>query len=172
MAGSLQIRRIRPTDLEPFRQLRLRSLSMDPMAFYDTYEKASQGPISNWIDWINRASSSNDAISFLAEADGARLVGHVGSSWTDGVTGIGAMWVEPEFRGRGLGARLLDTVLQWAMSTHPSSDVRLAVVPTQEVAVRLYKSRGFQETGKISPLDHTPGAVYHEMLLRRKSPPG
>ncbi len=125
---------------------------------------------SVWSEWVRRASASDDAISLLAVERGGELVGHVGSTWQDEVTRLGAMWVEPEYRGKGLGARLLDAVLEWADEVHPMSEVRLSVVPTQEIAARLYQSRGFAATGRVSPLKHTPGAVYHEMARRRQGP--
>jgi GNAT superfamily N-acetyltransferase len=168
--SSVEIRRIRTSDKDPFRELRLRSLTLDPMAFGSTLEAATLAGDSVWSEWVQRASSTDDAISLLAVESGGRLVGHVGSTWEDEVTWLGSMWIEPEYRGRGLGAGLLDAVLKWADTVHPRSEVRLSVVPTQEIAIRLYLSRGFVATGKVSPLTHTPGAVYHEMARRRSVP--
>ncbi len=172
--ASVLIRRIRPEDSGAWRELRLRSLRLDPMAFGETLERVSQRPDSSWAEWANRAATSTDACSMVAVDAEPRLVGHIGSIWKDGVTLLGAMWVEPAYRRAGVGRRLLDAILTWADEAHPTSEVRLGVVPTQEAAVRLYRERGFVATGKISALEHTPGVNYHEMARRcaRSNPDG
>ncbi len=144
------------------------------MAFGETLEQTSQRPDASWIDWTTRAATSTDACSMLAIAAEGRLVGHIGSIWKNDFTSLGAMWVEPAYRRVGVGRRLLDAILAWADATHPTSDVRLGVVPTQEAAIRLYRRSGFFATGKVSPLEHGPGSVFHEMVRRsaRSSPGG
>ncbi len=149
-------------------------LQADPMAFGETFEHASQQPDSYWADWATRAASSPDTCSMLAvEADG-KVVGHIGSIWKEELTSLGAMWVEPAYRRAGVGRRLLDAILAWADEAHPASAVRLGVFPTQQAAIRLYRERGFVATGKVLPLEHAPGLLYHEMLRRsaRSSPEG
>ena len=138
------------------------------MALGNTLESTPRASDSVWRDWVSRASGTDEAISLPAVDARERLVGHVGASWTDEITSLSAMWVEPDHRGRGLGARLLDAVLAWGDTVHPMSEVRLSVVPTQEIAPRLYRSHGFVETGKVSPLKHTPGAIYHEISRPRR----
>ena len=133
------------------------------MAFVDTWERSSQGPETGWVDWVTLASTSDHACSFLAVDPTGTIVGLVGSAWKDDVTWIGSMWVDPSLRRGGVGGRLLEAILTWAEKVHPTSEVRLGVVPTQEAAVRLYRKWGFVDTGKVSPLEHTPGAVWHEM---------
>jgi GNAT superfamily N-acetyltransferase len=162
----MQIRRILESDKEPLRELRLRALSADPMAFAETLEELSKKEDSFWVGWARRASASEDATSFVAVGGDGELVGLVGSIWQEDATWLGAMWVEPRYRAMGVGARLLDAVIAWSETAHPVSRIRLSVVPTQETAVRLYRSRGFVPTGKVSPLQHTPGAVFHEMVRR------
>lgn len=168
------IRRILPEDSGAFRELRFRSLEQDPMAFGETLERLSQRPDASWTDWTHRAATSTDACSMVAVAAEGKLVGHVGSIWKDDVTSLGAMWVEPAFRRAGVGRRLLDAILAWADATHPTSDIRLGVVPTQEAAIRLYRRSGFVATGKVLRLEHGPGSVFHEMVRRsaRSSPDG
>lgn len=139
------------------------------MAFGETLEQISAKDDSYWSLWAHLASTADGAATFVAtEADGT-LVGLVGSRQIAGFVWLGAMWVEPRYRRQGIGGRLLDAILAWAGAQHPTSEVRLSVVPSQEAAVRLYRGRGFVFTGKISPLPHTPGAVYHEMARPPRS---
>lgn len=160
------VRRIRPEDATAWRELRLRSLRLDPMAFGETLERTSQRPDSAWTEWATRAATSTDACSMVAVDAEPRLVGHIGSMWKEDVTSLGALWVEPVYRRSGVGRRLLDAILAWADEAHPTSEVRLGVVATQEAAVRLYRERGFVATGRVSSLEYRPGVVYHEMARR------
>ena len=168
---TVQVRRIMESDLEAFRELRLRALATDPMAFGDTLEGAQRAEESGWRDWVRRSSSLDDAITFLASTSEGPLVGMLGSVWKEGVTWLGAMWVDPRFRGLGAGGLLLDSVLAWSDSIHAGSEVRLYVAPAQEAAIRLYRDRGFVTTGKDFHPDHAPRAVFHEMLRTPKSTP-
>jgi ribosomal protein S18 acetylase RimI-like enzyme len=163
-----QIRRITDSDLESFREMRLRALATDPLAFGDTLEGAENADLSVWKDWVQRSSSSDDAVTFLASVPEGGLVGMVGSTWKEGDTVLGAMWVEPRFRGLGVGRLLLDTVLAWSDSIHQGSKVRLYVAPTQPAAVQLYESRGFVKSGKDYPTELVRGRVFYEMVRTPK----
>ena len=149
-------------------------LRLDPTAFGETFEHASQQPDSHWAAWASRAATTTDTCSMLAVEAEVRLVGHIGSIWKDDLTSLGAMWVEPAYRRAGVGGRLLDAILAWADDAHPTSAVRLGVFPTQGAAVRLYRERGFVATGKVLPVENAPGVLYQEMLRRpaRSSPEG
>jgi GNAT superfamily N-acetyltransferase len=162
--SSIHVRRILVTDKDALRALRLRSLATDRMAFGETFEQISRKDDDFWSAWAHLASTSEEAATFVAVDPEGKLVGIIGSRTVEGMVWLGVMWVEPELRGQGIGARLLDAILAWAEIQHPTLSARLSVVPSQESAVRLYRSRGFGFTGKVSPLAHTPGAVYHEMM--------
>jgi len=79
------------------------------------------------------------------------------------------MWVDPRWRGKGIGGELLDAGLAWAASALPGRPVYLEVNPTQTVAIHLYESRGFRPTGVTRPLGHGPRGTVTEMV---RSPEG
>jgi ribosomal-protein-alanine N-acetyltransferase len=54
--------------------------------------------------------------------------------------------VRPDLRGRGLGRRLVDHMLEWGR-THQVEDVFLEVRPSNEPARELYEKVGFVTTG-------------------------
>jgi GNAT superfamily N-acetyltransferase len=165
---SVRVRRIVEADLASFRELRLRALAMDPEAFGDTLEATQKADNSLWTDWVRRSSDSGVAITFLATIPEGQPIGMVGSEWKEGVTHLGTMWVEPRYRGLGVGGLLLDSVLAWSERVHPDSEMRLYVAPTQPAAVRLYQTRGFVSTGKDYPVEHSRGLTFHEMVRAPK----
>jgi len=93
------------------------------------------------------------------------LVGVAAVAFVEGEWHVFAMWVDPAFRRRGLGGRLLDAGLAWFRVTAPHRPLRLDVNPQQGDAVRLYESRGFRRTGSSSPLGHTAGETVEAMVL-------
>jgi RimJ/RimL family protein N-acetyltransferase len=56
------------------------------------------------------------------------------------------MGILPEYRGQGLGRRLIDNALGWAWNAEYER-LELSVFTDNEVAVHLYRSVGFVEEG-------------------------
>jgi GNAT superfamily N-acetyltransferase len=167
--SSVHVRRLLQSDKGALREVRLRSLATDRMAFGETFEEIAQKDDRFWNTWAHVASTSGEAATFVAVDPEGSLVGLVGSRRIEGVVWLGAMWVAPPLRGHGIGARLLDALLAWAELEHPKLAVRLSVVPSQDAAVRLYRSRGFDFTGQVSPLNHAPGLNSYEMARPPRS---
>jgi ribosomal protein S18 acetylase RimI-like enzyme len=171
---SVRIRRVRESDLLAFRELRLRALAADPMAFGSTYHRESEYEHARWDDLVRRGAESPTEATWVSEFKDGSFVGMIGAFHAEQVFHVWGMWVDPEYRGRGVGGRLLDALLAWVRTADLFAEVRLSVAPTQVPALRLYRSRGFTPTGTVELLEHTPGAVACEMVLRsyRSSMPG
>ena len=61
------------------------------------------------------------------------------------------MWVDPDWRGRGVGGVLVPAVLRWARRAgYPV--VRLWVTVENATAQRLYARHGFRLTGAVQPV--------------------
>jgi ribosomal-protein-alanine N-acetyltransferase len=63
---------------------------------------------------------------------------------TEGVAWIATVAVLPEYRGRGIGAAMLQT----CEAQIPVNRIRLCVRPSNEVAVRLYERFGYVKVGE------------------------
>ena len=90
------------------------------------------------------ADSRQTAI-FVAEQE-RRVVGRIGIEGTE-VSSLGMM-VAPDWRGRGIGQRLLQRAIDWARSVG-AHKVSLDVFPDNEAAIRLYRSFGFEQEGLL-----------------------
>ena len=94
--------------------------------------------------WLESYARS-DSVTFLAEADG-HIVG-MASLLGDGVAELG-MLVAKDWRGKGVGTRLLEALIGWAR-TVGAHKISLQVWPHNEAAVRLYERFGFQHEGYL-----------------------
>jgi putative acetyltransferase len=73
------------------------------------------------------------------------------------------LYVRAEFRGRGLGAALLEYLIEEARAAGYLELVG-DTMPEMRDALALYKRRGFELTGPYSE-NPTPGAVYIRLIL-------
>jgi RimJ/RimL family protein N-acetyltransferase len=93
---------------------------------------------------FDRAVARDDAVLFLAEADGA-VVGSIYAGLSGGVVDLG-MFVAAGHRGAGIGSALLEAVIDWAR-VQDAHKVSLAVWPTNYPAIGLYARYGFRVEG-------------------------
>lgn len=154
------VRELEPEDWPIWRALRLRALRDAPDAFgstlASTLEREARDGEAYWRGYFTRPGPT-----LVAEVDGipagmARVVVEDGVGSAD----LFSMWVAPEARGRGVGAHLIRTALDWLEDHHPGMVLRLAVVETNAPARRLYERCGFGVIGR-NPED---GA---ELLMER-----
>lgn len=167
-AGAVPVRRARPEEWAAYRKLRLRALAESPLAFGSTLAQERAYPAATWIQRTSRGALSDQAALYVAEAPGG-LVGLGGIVWFGHRWNLVSMWVDPAWRGRGLGRQLLEALLGWLGRTHPGSSLWLEVTGRQLTARGLYASFGFHRTGVVHPLEHSPGERLWEMVHRAQS---
>ncbi len=162
--GDIRVRRILVGEWRPLRELRLRALKVDPLAFCSTFAREERFAEELWQERTESGALSVTTSQWVAEgADGAFL-GTATIAEADGEVQLFGMWVDPTARGRGVGRRLLDVALLWTEEAFPGRAVHLEVNRGQAAAVRLYESRGFRFTGTSRPIGHTEGVEVQEMV--------
>ncbi len=161
----IAVRPIHENEWAEYRELRLRALSSDPLAFGSTLQREQAFTPEMWKERISRGRSSLASLSWVAMSPSGRFIGMTVAADVEGTLHLFGMWVDQEVRGSGVGGRLLDVALDWVRRAHPGRLLVLEVNPRQEAAVHLYHSRGFRLTGRSSDLGHTPGERVVEMSL-------
>jgi ribosomal protein S18 acetylase RimI-like enzyme len=159
------VRPVREDEWQIYRDLRLKALESDPLAFGSTLEREQAFAPEVWKERISRGLRTLASSGWVAVNPTGRFVGMIVAADLEGTVHLFSMWVDPEFRGVGIGGRLLDAALTWIRNSHPGRTVLLEVNPRQVAAVRLYESRGFHLTGGSSPLEHAPSERVVEMKL-------
>lgn len=138
-----EITRAHDEDWSLVREIRLRSLSTDPAAFGQSWEKESTYEDSVWEQRVR------DAAWFLAVEDAQPVavvaVRHEEDSPAN-ERELQAMWVTPESRHGGIAAKLAEAVIEWSREDGADT-LTLYVGPRNEGARALYESLGFVDTG-------------------------
>ena len=164
----MTVRPARRHEWECVRDLRLRSLEDAPEAFGSTLADERSAGEPDWVAWIEgREGTTNVLYVAEAGADERTWVGMAVGSRTGEETHahLYAMWVDPAWRARGIGAALVREVLGWAESWGARSVV-LGVTETNDVAARFYERLGFTDTGQRHPLRE--GSPLTARTLRRE----
>lgn len=160
------IRRIRPGDGPLLREVRLQALQTDPDAFGASYDQTVSREAEVWEQMATAASSGDEEVIFVGDAGDSfvALVGAFTRPDEPATRHLYSMWVAPEARGSGLGARLVEEIKQWSREVG-ADEVKLWVVETNHHAVRIYKEAGFVPTGEAQPLPSNPTLVDTRMRL-------
>lgn len=155
------IRRPRPGEGHRLKDLRLRALQDAPYAFASAYEDEAH---TRPADWEQRGVGSHRAAVFVAEADDAwvGLTGGFLDEDKSATVRVWGMWVAPEARGQGVGAKLLDAVTAWARDAG-ATRLELCVTDAADPAARLYERFGFKPTGATGEM--RPGLQQVELEL-------
>jgi ribosomal protein S18 acetylase RimI-like enzyme len=130
------------------RDVRLRALADAPHAFASSYADEAARPQEAWdADATTRSDGHESTIYILVSEHGVvGLVGAYRSTQEPGTVELVSMWVSPDARGHGLGARLIDEVMEWARESG-ARRVALWVMRENDEAIALYRRAGFVETG-------------------------
>jgi len=142
---------------QTLRDLKIRSIIQDPIAFADPvpertkYEKRSQ---DEWMAVLSGKMSGGrpgESIVLFAQ-DGNKYVGLITAiipqqSGDKQVATVQHTFVDKDHRGKGLGEDLLKTLIEQLKLKDNIASVQLDVVTTQIAAMALYKKLGFQIVG-------------------------
>jgi GNAT superfamily N-acetyltransferase len=161
-AVAVQLRPVRPDELERLKEIRLRALLDAPGAFGSRYEDEVVCEPAAWLPWVTTCCS-------LVAEDDEGWRGLVRMSFEDvdrSVSDLQSMWVDPVRRGQGIAGRLLAVGVDWAREQGATS-VRLGVVDGNSTAQLLYERSGFVLTGDTEPLrsDTTKTILFMSLRL-------
>jgi len=144
----VSIRELDESIFEGYRQLRLRALKEEPTAFTSSWREEVRKSEQAWRERLDSplfrmfCAVSNEHVLGMA---GCRF--EAKEKKRHKATLI-AVYVEPEFRGRGLGSKLVEKALLAAFEDPYIKAVNLSVTSDNTPAIGLYEEMGFEKWGE------------------------
>lgn len=152
-APQINVVQISPDQWTILRDLKLRSINQEPVAFADPELEQAKYVARTEDEWRAvlagkmSGGKAGETVMFFARDDN-RYVGMVSAIIPEGQTAatIQHMYVDDEgYRGLGVGKNLLNTLLRNLKSRGDVKRAELSVVATQIPARKLYEGIGFKE---------------------------
>lgn len=144
-----EIKRIAVSDIEAVTRMRLQS-------WLDTYVNEAAGVTREWIEARNERQMSpeyqearmkrfekNNRTGWTAfDSDGKVIGAATPYKDEEGVQHVGALYVDKNWHGQGVGGALMQKVIAWSDPTLP---IELGVVAYNDRAKAFYRKWGFEE---------------------------
>lgn len=159
----VEIQRLPQDRWKDYQQLRLESLSNEPIAFGSSYEE--EITLSQKV-WQRRIG---DALFALIDDKPVGMLAIITSNRikTKHIAEIFAMYVQPGYRNQGIGGQLIAKAIEIIKKNKDIRKINLTVNPGQEYAVKLYQKYGFNNVGTAKDQYYINGRYYDELLMER-----
>jgi GNAT superfamily N-acetyltransferase len=149
------IRRIRSDEGLRWREVRLRALQTDPLAYGSTFEGAAARSEREWMTMAAGNATSDDLATFFAIID-EHVVGLAVANRDQErkeIFDVYSVWVAPEARRQRVGTQLLAALEEWVRDRGGSA-LELMVSDAAPAARALYERAGFRPDGRSEPAPH------------------
>jgi len=150
--SAMNVRTLRTGEWPIWRELRLDALSDSPNSFRTLLEDDTERSAESWADMVDSTVEHPRGGLWIAEIE-HEPVGMLfaRTDADDSVVEIGAMWVRPTSRDKGVGTALLSAAIEWGGS-RGALHAELWVTETNTVAESLYERNGFRPTSDTQSL--------------------
>lgn len=172
------IRLLTSQDAPQYRELRLKALQTDPQVYQSTYELEKDQTILNFSRTLEFALQPPifGYYGFFVEdetsATKEKLVGYIHLEYQPSpkkqhIADLLNLFVDPDFRGQGIGSQLFDHVSKIAKD-HGIEQLTLQCSASNVNAINLYHQQGFQEFGREKNGIKWQG-TYDDIVMLQKS---
>jgi ribosomal protein S18 acetylase RimI-like enzyme len=160
---SISIKKLTKDDWKIYKEIRLQMLSEEPQAYSQTFEELSNRSDEDW-----REKTAADNMTILSIWTDGKLAGMNGLFYEKSDTvAIWGMFVRKEFRGLGLGKKLMQEIEKEIRKDKVVTKIQVSVTTSQVAALELYKKLGFKEITRIKSRTKFNGESYDEILMEK-----
>jgi RimJ/RimL family protein N-acetyltransferase len=121
------------------------------------------------LEWIERHRNRTDEIIWvIADREDSACLGHVGLYRLDYRLQLGEFAIcigAKSWWGKGLGKEVTAAVVAYGFNDLHLEQIRLSVLETNQRAIRLYESLGFQHDGRLRQNQFRDGQYVDSMLM-------
>lgn len=168
----VEVRQLGLSEWEVYKEVRLRALQESPDSFSSTFERESAFSDEKWSERLG--AGENDSNMFLVAELDKKVIGLVCGTLpaqNDSYGTLCQMWVDPDYRGNGVGKILLARMIQWGMSAKLVG-LALTVTTINTEAVSLYELAGFSSSSELEALREGSELEVSSMRLELKETQG
>lgn len=145
------------------RNLRLEALKTDSIAFGSSYEEEARLPKEIWI------KRAKGALFAFSNGKPIGMITYVfrKKAKIKHIANIFGVYVEQEFRGLGIGEKLVESAISSIKKNKRIIKINLNVNSKQKAAVKLYEKYGFKAVGLLKKDLHVNGKFYDEIIMEK-----
>ncbi len=167
MNNPITIRKAHLADAQKMLEIQREVLAED--LFLITITEEFQQTIEGQQAWIQTKLANDHEIIFVAEHHN-EVIGWLAFQSPNrkrlAHTGSFGMMIQKNHRGQGIGKRLIEALLTWAVANPAIEKVCLGVFSTNVGAIALYQKMGFIEEGrKINEIKVRDGEYVDDVLM-------
>lgn len=145
----IAIKPMLPDQWQLHKSVRTRAVADAPYAFSTTLARTLGRSDDEWQRLTRqRASDPNQVTYFAFDVD--RPCGMSACILTEGDAEMQQVWVDPDYRRRGVGDALVEFAQTWSKS-HGVKCLKVGVFDDNVGAVQFYLNAGFQDVGLTKP---------------------
>jgi ribosomal protein S18 acetylase RimI-like enzyme len=164
--SEVTVRALGGDDWQTYQRIRLQALRDAPEAFASTADEEQDYDEAFWRLRMGRSAR------LLAESDGQPVgIASVGQAAEDDVAELFGMWVEPDFRGKGVAWKLTESAAVHAREAGQRA-VKLWVSTDNGRAVAFFSSAGFRPADERRAMTNDADVEEMAMLLPVGDDPG
>jgi ribosomal protein S18 acetylase RimI-like enzyme len=149
----IKIIKLDPARWSEYKALRLKALELEPSAFASSVEEETVWTDEKWIETLKEFQKGTSKIGYFAEDQG-KLIGMMFARFGEHlklkhVATIMGVFVDSDFRGQGVGKKLMAALLKDLEFRPEIVRIFLDVEYERLSAQNLYKSFGFKVIGRL-----------------------
>ncbi len=167
----IEIKTANSEDFLTVQELILTALREDTQAFTVYFTEYAFASNDWWTEYLKNYLSQNSSKLFIAFEDN-RAVGMVGTIYTNKrkmshVAYIVWFFVAKQHRGKGMGKKLMQEVMNDIQNHEMIRKIVLNVTSTQKDAISIYKKNGFVEVGLLKEELLIEGKYYDVVVMEK-----
>ncbi len=164
----MEIRELTSSDTASYRPLRIQALAEWPPAFGSPAIEEKEKSTTE----IERFLNGSKERKLFGSFEDHKLTGIVRYSLYSGSNEnhrayIAGLYVDPDYRGQGVGRALLKKGIEEAKKNKEVRRINLTVVSGQKAAIKLYESMGFEKCGIDYEAFSAKGRYFDEILMTK-----